>query len=57
MRWIHRIWLFRRQERGAFREAYQRAKPVIHEPIMKVSWETPPEFQGPVMGLLNQRRE
>ena len=42
--------------RGAFREAYLRAKPVIHEPIMKVVVETPTEFQGPVMGLLNQRR-
>jgi elongation factor G len=42
--------------RGAFREAYLRAKPVIHEPIMKVVVETPAEFQGPVMGLLNQRR-
>jgi elongation factor G len=41
---------------GAFREAYLRAKPVIHEPIMKVVVETPPEFQGAVMGLLNQRR-
>src|SRR5664280_25152 len=42
--------------RGAFREAYLRAKPVIHEPIMKVVVETPAEFQGSVMGLLNQRR-
>ncbi|MGD0021720.1 MAG: elongation factor G [Smithellaceae bacterium] len=47
---------FQAAARGAFREAYQRAKPVIHEPIMKVVVETPPEFQGPVMGLLNQRR-
>jgi elongation factor G len=42
--------------RGAFKDAYLRAKPVIHEPIMKVVVETPTEFQGPVMGLLNQRR-
>lgn len=47
---------FQAAARGAFREAYQRAKPVIHEPIMKVVVETPPEFQGSVMGLLNQRR-
>jgi elongation factor G len=47
---------FQAAARGAFREAYLRAKPVIHEPIMKVVVETPPEFQGPVMGLLNQRR-
>ncbi len=42
--------------RGAFREGYFRAGPVIHEPIMKVVVETPSEFQGVVMGLLNQRR-
>ena len=42
--------------RGAFKDAYLRAKPVIHEPIMKVVVETPTEFQGSVMGLLNQRR-
>jgi len=47
---------FQAAARGAFKEAYLRAKPVIHEPIMKVVIETPPEFQGPVMGLLNQRR-
>ncbi len=47
---------FQSAARGAFREAYLRAKPVVHEPIMKVVVETPPEFQGPVMGLLNQRR-
>jgi elongation factor G len=47
---------FQAAARGAFREAYLRAKPVIHEPIMKVVVETPPEFQGAVMGLLNQRR-
>jgi len=47
---------FQAAARGAFKEAYLRAKPVIHEPIMKVVVETPPEFQGSVMGLLNQRR-
>ncbi len=47
---------FQAAARGAFREAYLRAKPVIHEPIMKVVVETPTEFQGPVMGLLNQCR-
>jgi elongation factor G len=29
---------------------------VIHEPIMKVVVETPTEYQGAVMGSLNQRR-
>ncbi len=47
---------FQAAARGAFREGYLRAKPVIHEPIMKVVVETPTEFQGAVMGLLNQRR-
>ena len=42
--------------RGAFIEAYARAGAVIQEPIMKVVVETPTEFQGPVMGSLNQRR-
>jgi len=41
---------------GAFKESYKKAKPVIHEPIMKVVVETPTDFQGAVMGLLNQRR-
>jgi len=47
---------FQAAARGAFREAYNKAKPVILEPIMKVVVETPNEFQGAVMGLLNQRR-
>ena len=47
---------FQAAARGAFREGYAKAKPVIHEPIMKVAVETPTEFQGAVMGLLNQRR-
>lgn len=42
--------------RGAFLEAYHKARPVVHEPIMKVVVETPNEFQGAVMGSLNQRR-
>jgi len=47
---------FQAAARGAFRETYPKAKPVIHEPIMKVVAETPTEFQGSVMGSLNQRR-
>jgi elongation factor G len=47
---------FQAAARGAFREGYAKAKPVIHEPIMKVVVETPAEFQGAVMGLMNQRR-
>jgi elongation factor G len=41
---------------GGFKEGYLKAKPVIMEPIMKVAVEGPAEFQGSVMGSLNQRR-
>jgi len=41
---------------GAFREAYLKAKPVILEPIMKVSIEGPTEFQGNIFAVINQRR-
>ncbi len=39
-----------------FREGYESAKPVILEPIMKVEVSAPEEFQGSVVGQLNQRR-
>jgi elongation factor G len=41
---------------GAFREAYMKARPVILEPIMKVSVEGPTEFQGNIFASINQRR-
>jgi elongation factor G len=41
---------------GGFKEAYAKAKPMIMEPIMKVAAEGPSEFQGSIMGSLNQRR-
>jgi elongation factor G len=41
---------------GAFREAYDKAAPILLEPVMKVVVETPSEFQGTVLGTLNQRR-
>jgi elongation factor G len=41
---------------GAFREAYNKAKPCILEPIMKVSVEGPTEFQGNIYASINQRR-
>ncbi|VBB43815.1 protein chain elongation factor EF-G, GTP-binding [uncultured Desulfatiglans sp.] len=41
---------------GAFKQAYMKARPVILEPIMKVSVECPSEYQGGVMASLNQRR-
>ena len=41
---------------GAFKQSYSKAKPVILEPVMKVSVECPSEFQGSVMASINQRR-
>jgi elongation factor G len=41
---------------GAFKEGYLKAKPMIMEPIMKVAVEGPSEFQGSIMGSVNQRR-
>ncbi len=41
---------------SAFREVYPRAKPVILEPIMKVTVEGPTEFQGNIFASINQRR-
>jgi elongation factor G len=40
----------------AFREGYQAAKPVILEPVMKVEIQAPEDFQGSVVGQINQRR-
>jgi elongation factor G len=47
---------FRQAAVGAFRQAYLNAKPIILEPIMRVSVECPSEFQGNVMASINQRR-
>ena len=47
---------FQAAARGAFLQAYPKAGPAIQEPIMKVVVESPSEYQGSVMGSLNQRR-
>jgi elongation factor G len=47
---------FQAAARGAFLDGYARANPVIQEPVMKVVVESPTEFQGAVIALLNQRR-
>jgi elongation factor G len=47
---------FRTAALMGFREAYAAAKPTILEPIMKVEIEAPVEFQGSVVGQVNQRR-
>ena len=41
---------------AAFREAYLRAGPKALEPIMKLEVSCPEEFQGNVIGNINQRR-
>jgi elongation factor G len=47
---------FQQAAKGAFKEGYRKAGPIIMEPIMKVAVEGPSEFQGAIMGSLNQRR-
>ncbi len=42
--------------RHAFKEACQKAKPVILEPIMDVDVIVPDEYMGDITGSLNQRR-
>ena len=40
----------------AFRDAMEKAGPLLLEPMMKVEVETPDEYQGDIMGDLNRRR-
>ena len=47
---------FRLAAIGAFREVYNKTKPVILEPIMNVEVVAPLEFQSAVIGGLNSRR-
>jgi elongation factor G len=47
---------FRFAAMGAFREAFQKARPAIIEPIMRVEVQSPTEFQSSVLGSLNRRR-
>jgi elongation factor G len=42
--------------RYAFRQGFQKAAPLILEPIMKVDVEGPTEFQGAILASVNQRR-
>jgi elongation factor G len=42
--------------RYAFRQGFQKAAPLILEPIMKVEVEGPTEFQGAILASVNQRR-
>jgi elongation factor G len=47
---------FQAAARGAFREVYSRAKPIVLEPVMKLAVESPGEFQGSVLKTIMQRR-
>jgi elongation factor G len=40
----------------AFRDAMEKASPLLLEPMMKVEVETPEDYQGDIMGDLNRRR-
>ena len=41
---------------AALRQAYENAGPTALEPVMKLEVSAPEEFQGSVMGQINQRR-
>ncbi|MBW2292209.1 MAG: elongation factor G [Deltaproteobacteria bacterium] len=47
---------FQAAARGAFREGFARAKPIVMEPIMKLEVEGPTEFQGAILKTIMQRR-
>ncbi len=47
---------FKTAAKAAIRECYMRAAPVVLEPIMKLEVSAPEEFQGVVIGQINQRR-
>lgn len=41
---------------AAMREVYNKAKPVVLEPMMKLETTVPDEYQGAAVGQINQRR-
>jgi len=47
---------FQAAARGAFRTFYDKARPRILEPIMKLEVEGPGEFQGAILKTIMQRR-
>ena len=49
-------WHLRSPRSMAFKEAMRKADPVILEPIMEVTVNTPEEYMGDVIGDLNSRR-
>jgi elongation factor G len=47
---------FQAAARGAFRDFYPRARPIILEPVMRLEVEGPTEFQGALLKTIMQRR-
>jgi elongation factor G len=47
---------FQAAARGAFKQVYRKAKPVVLEPIMKLAVEGPSEFQGAMVRTVMGRR-
>jgi elongation factor G len=47
---------FQAAGRGAFRDVYGRARPIVLEPVMKLEVESPQESQGAVLKSIMQRR-
>ncbi len=47
---------FQEAARGAWRETYERCKPRVLEPIMRVMIEGPTEFAGNILATIMQRR-
>jgi elongation factor G len=47
---------FKIASRAAMKEALSHAKPIILEPVMKLESSAPEEFQGVIIGQINQRR-
>ncbi len=47
---------FKTAAKAAMRESIRKAKPTILEPVMKLETSAPEEFQGIIIGQINQRR-
>ena len=47
---------FQAAAQGAWRQVYEKAKPIILEPVMKVQIEGPIEFHGAMVATMMQRR-
>jgi elongation factor G len=47
---------FQAAARGAFRQVYPQARPIVLEPVMRLEVEAPQEFQGSVLKTIMQRR-